>query len=56
MRIRSVTILCMYLMARCHIPMEIALLLVRAVRPIAEPNPGFALLLRKYEKQLFALE
>lgn len=49
---RSVTIVCAYLMKKCRIRSNVALELVRQVRPQADPNDGFIQQLLTYEQLL----
>lgn len=49
---RSVALLVAYLMKSQNIPFLTALDLVREKRPIAQPNPNFALQLRAFERDL----
>ncbi|CAI7900335.1 unnamed protein product [Closterium sp. NIES-53] len=51
-RSRSVTVVVAYLMARRAMTVDEALLLVRGLRPEANPNAGFVQQLREWEEQL----
>lgn len=50
---RSTSMVVGYLMGRKGLTLKEALDLIREKRPIAEPNPGFIIQLKAYEKMLY---
>jgi hypothetical protein len=53
---RSVTVACAYLMKKYSMPLMYALENIRVARPVAQPNLGFMVILRRFEKQVLRSE